>query len=101
MIMIEIKNLEKVYHQSGKPVIGLQDINLTVEKGEIFGVIGKSGAGKSTLIRCLNLLEKPTKGTITIGNIEITQLSGKALRNERRKIGDFSTFQFINVENSI
>ncbi len=75
--MIEIRNLEKIYPHPKKPIIGLQTINLTIEKGEIFGVIGKSGAGKSTLIRCLNLLEKPTKGTITIGMLKLQNYLAK------------------------
>ena len=93
--MINIKNLKKVYHLPNDTIIGLQDINLSVNKGEIFGVIGKSGAGKSTLIRCINLLEKPTKGKIYINDLEITRLSGDALRTERRKIG--MIFQHFNL----
>ena len=93
--MIEIKQLKKIYNTPSGTVIGLKDIDLTVNKGEIFSVIGKSGAGKSTLIRCINLLERPTTGQITIGNIEITNLSGTALRAERRKIG--MIFQHFNL----
>jgi len=93
--MITIKNLKKVYATPAGPVVGLQDINLQVNQGEIFGVIGKSGAGKSTLIRCINLLERPTSGKISIADTEITQLSGSALRNERHKIG--MIFQHFNL----
>jgi D-methionine transport system ATP-binding protein len=56
--MIELRNLGKTYSNSGKPVTALEDINLTIKDGEIFGIIGLSGAGKSTLVRCINLLEK-------------------------------------------
>jgi ABC-type oligopeptide transport system ATPase subunit len=65
-VMIELRGLSKVYSNSGKPVKALEDINLTIADGEIFGIIGLSGAGKSTLVRCINLLEKPTSGQVLI-----------------------------------
>ncbi|MBR2384859.1 MAG: ATP-binding cassette domain-containing protein, partial [Clostridia bacterium] len=62
--MIEIVNLEKIYPSKQGDVVALKDINLTVEDGDIYGIIGLSGAGKSTLVRCINLLEKPTSGQV-------------------------------------
>lgn len=92
--MITIRELSKHYGN----VAALQDINLQVDKGQIFGVIGKSGAGKSSLIRCMNLLERPTKGEVIISDVDLTQLSAKALRAERRKIG--MIFQHFNLLSS-
>lgn len=68
---------------------------MTVQKGEIFGIIGHSGAGKSTLLRCVNLLEKPTSGTVTIGDVELTGLSERQLQTQRRRIG--MIFQHFNL----
>ncbi|HCD10551.1 MAG TPA: methionine ABC transporter ATP-binding protein, partial [Thermoanaerobacter sp.] len=61
--MIYIRNLTKVYHSASGNVRALEDVNLNIEKGDIFGIIGLSGAGKSTLLRCINMLEKPTSGS--------------------------------------
>ncbi|MEK5389255.1 methionine ABC transporter ATP-binding protein [Margalitia sp. FSL K6-0131] len=92
--MIEIKNVSKVY--PGKPPIhALKDINLTIDKGSIFGIIGFSGAGKSTLIRCLNRLEEPTEGTIHLNGLDLMSLNEKELRKTRRKIG--MIFQHFNL----
>src|SRR3990167_4115251 len=93
--MIEIKQLSKVYFG---PTIAQQvliDINLTINTGEIFGVIGRSGAGKSTLVRCLNLLEQPSSGEIIINGEVLTRLSLQSLRKERQKIGII--FQHFNL----
>lgn len=68
---------------------------MTVQKGEIFGIIGHSGAGKSTLLRCVNLLEKPTSGTVTVGDVELTGLSERQLQTQRRRIG--MIFQHFNL----
>lgn len=68
---------------------------MTVQKGEIFGIIGHSGAGKSTLLRCVNLLEKPTSGTVTVGGVELTGLSERQLQTQRRRIG--MIFQHFNL----
>lgn len=73
----------------------LRDIDLKVEKGEIFGIIGHSGAGKSTLLRCVNLLEKPTSGTVKVGDVVMTGLSEKELQERRKKIG--MIFQHFNL----
>ena len=67
--MIEIKNLNKTYHTADKDIVALDDINLTIQDGEIFGIIGLSGAGKSTLVRCINLLERPTSGEVLLAGI--------------------------------
>ncbi len=92
--MIKIKNVSKVY--PGKPPIhALKNINLTIEKGTIFGIIGFSGAGKSTLIRCLNRLEEPTEGTIHLNGLDLMALNEKELRKTRRKIG--MIFQHFNL----
>ena len=65
-IVIEIKNLSKTYQSAAGEITALRDISLTINDGEIFGIIGLSGAGKSTLVRCINFLEKPTEGTVTV-----------------------------------
>ena len=82
--MIEIKGLTKTY-KSGKEknFVALNDINLKVENGDVYGVIGLSGAGKSTLVRCINLLEKPSKGEIFIDGEDILKKNKKEL-NELR-----------------
>lgn len=85
--MIQIEHLHKKYLSKQGDVIALEDISLNIPQGSVFGIIGLSGAGKSTLIRCLNLLEKPTAGKISMGNRDITKLSGQKLRATRQKIG--------------
>jgi len=98
--MIEIKNLSKIYAASGQEVLALDDVSLTVKKGEVFGIIGLSGAGKSTLIRCINMLEKPTRGSITVDGSEITSLSKSELRLARQKIGMiFQQFNLLSSRN--
>lgn len=97
--MIEISNLHKTYSNSSGYVEALKGISLNVEKGQIYGVIGFSGAGKSSLIRCVNMLEYPTEGSIKVNGQEITNLKGQDLREARRKIG--MIFQHFNLlENS-
>ncbi|OOM14359.1 methionine ABC transporter ATP-binding protein [Clostridium saccharobutylicum] len=96
--MITVDNISKTFNTPSGKVEVLKDINLTVEDGDIFGIIGFSGAGKSTLIRCLNSLEKPDSGNIIIGENEITKLNRKELRNARKKIG--MIFQQFNLFDS-
>jgi len=96
--MITVKNVSKTFNTPTGKVEVLKNINLTVENGDIFGIIGFSGAGKSTLIRCLNGLEKPDFGNILIGENEITKLNRKELRNSRKKIG--MIFQQFNLFDS-
>ena len=78
--MIQINNLSKIYNNE---VEAIKDISLTIAEGDIYGIIGLSGAGKSTLVRCINLLEKPTGGTIEIDGVDLTGLSEKQLREKR------------------
>lgn len=85
--MIEIKDLAKIYNTEHGEFKAIENINLTIEDGDIFGIIGMSGAGKSTLLRCINLLERPTLGQILIDGQDVTSLDGKALLQLRRKIG--------------
>jgi D-methionine transport system ATP-binding protein len=85
--MIRIENLVKEYKTKNGSVIGVSNVSLNINKGEIYGIVGYSGAGKSSLLRCLNLLEKPTSGKIFVDNFELTSLSDKDLRGARQKIG--------------
>ncbi|WP_413701465.1 methionine ABC transporter ATP-binding protein MetN [Psychromonas sp. KJ10-10] len=96
--MIQIKNVNKVFYQGEKVINALSDINLTINQGRIFGVIGSSGAGKSTLIRCVNLLERPTEGAVIVDGVDLTQLSKQQLAQTRRKIG--MIFQHFNLLSS-
>jgi D-methionine transport system ATP-binding protein len=93
--MIELRNLTKNYQTQAGAIQALRDINLRVQAGEIFGVIGKSGAGKSTLIRCVNLLERPTQGTVVVADSDLTALSAAELRQARHQIG--MIFQHFNL----
>jgi len=96
--MIELQNVTKTYHSNNAPVDALVDVNIKVNPGEIFGVIGKSGAGKSTLIRCANLLERPTSGSVIVNGQDLTRLSAKQLRFARHNIG--MIFQHFNLLNT-
>lgn len=96
--MIEIQHLHKTFEgRKGESHVALKDINLTIEDGSIFGIIGQSGAGKSTLVRCINLLEHPTSGNILIDGRDVTNLTGKDLLEYRSSVGmifqNFSLFQ--------
>lgn len=93
--MIELQQLTKTYQVQGQAIHALRDVNLTVNKGEIVGVVGKSGAGKSTLLRCVNLLERPDSGHVLVDNIDLTTLSTSELRKQRHKIG--MIFQHFNL----
>ena len=96
--MITLQDIEKVYQSDNSTIHALNGINLTVEQGEIFGIIGASGAGKSTLIRCINMLECPTKGSVTVDGQELTSLNEQDLREQRKKIG--MIFQHFNLLSS-
>jgi D-methionine transport system ATP-binding protein len=96
--MIEVKNLSKTFITSNSKIQALDNINLKIEKGDIFGIIGFSGAGKSTLIRCLNRLEEPDSGSILIEGKDITRMDKKELKSARRKIG--MIFQQFNLLDS-
>ena len=88
--MIRIEALTKTYAVPGGTVDALKGIDLEIRQGEIFGIIGMSGAGKSTLIRCMNLLERPTEGSVQVDGQELTALSEKELTRARRQIGTVS-----------
>ncbi|QIZ62054.1 methionine ABC transporter ATP-binding protein [Acinetobacter indicus] len=93
--MIEFKNISKHYQLKGQTIHALDQVNLQIPDGSIFGIIGYSGAGKSTLIRLINLLERPNEGQVIINNTDFTALSAKALRQERANIG--MIFQHFNL----
>ncbi len=93
--LIEIRNLRKVYQVPGGEVVALDGINLTIQRGQIYGIIGMSGAGKSTLIRCMNRLDTPTDGQILIDGQNILTMSEKQLMATRRKVS--MIFQQFNL----
>jgi D-methionine transport system ATP-binding protein len=93
--MIKISKLKKVYKSSSGEITALDQVDLEIKQGEIYGIIGLSGAGKSTLIRCMNLLEKPTSGSIQIDRQEIVNLKGEELRKLRSSLG--MIFQHFNL----
>lgn len=96
--MIEINQVNKIFYQGNRPINALVDINLSVAKGKIFGVIGSSGAGKSTLIRCVNMLEVPSSGEVIVDGVDLTKLNDKGLSEARRNIG--MIFQHFNLLSS-
>ena len=95
--MIELKNIDVVFSK-GKTVHAVNNVSLTVERGDIYGIVGFSGAGKSTLIRTINLLQRPTSGSVTISGQDITKFSAEQLRQKRQKIG--MIFQHFNLLSS-
>ena len=84
--MIEIKNLCKTYSLTDGSVEALRDVSLSIPDGDVFGIIGMSGAGKSTLVRCINMLERPTAGSVVIDGKDLTKMAEKELRAERQSI---------------
>lgn len=84
--MIEVRHLSKVFESGQNKIRALDDVNLEINDGDIFGIIGMSGAGKSTLVRCINRLEKPTEGEVIINGTDITKLTEKQLRSVRKEI---------------
>ena len=98
--LIRLEHISKQYDARGKASgpLALNDVSLTVADGEIFGIIGHSGAGKSTLLRSINLLERPTSGTVTVDGVELTKLTQGGLQQQRRKIG--MIFQHFNLLSS-
>lgn len=96
--MIEIKNLYKTYSTKKVQHVAINGINLSIQKGQIFGIIGRSGAGKSTLVRCINLLERPTDGSVIIDGKDLVNLSKNDLNEERQNIG--MIFQHFNLLDS-
>lgn len=93
--MIELKNINKIYMSNGNKVQACKNINLTIEKNDIYGIMGLSGAGKSTLLRTINLLETPTSGNIIVNGKDITKFGTKELREYRKKTG--MIFQHFNL----
>ena len=96
--MIKLSNITKVFHQGTRTIQALNNVSLHVPAGQIYGVIGASGAGKSTLIRCVNLLERPTEGSVLVDGQELTTLSESELTKARRQIG--MIFQHFNLLSS-
>lgn len=102
MSEIEIKHLTKTYDVKGHIVTALNDVSLSIEAGEVYGIIGMSGAGKSTLVRSINYLEKPTEGQILIEGVDLASLSDKELRKKRSDIGMiFQGFNLLEQKNVI
>ena len=98
--MIELKHLCKTYSAPDKEIHALEDINLSIQDGEIFGIIGLSGAGKSTLVRCINLLERPSSGQVLVDGKDLTSLPRKELLLLRRSIGMiFQSFNLLEQRN--
>ncbi|MFC6171084.1 methionine ABC transporter ATP-binding protein [Loigolactobacillus jiayinensis] len=93
--MIEIKDVSKLYPGKQKTITAVKDVNLTINDGEIYGIVGYSGAGKSTLVRMFNGLETPTSGVVTINGTVMSELKGKPLREARQKMG--MIFQYFNL----
>lgn len=102
---IQIKDLQKEFISQNNTVTALSGINLNIDKGSIFGIIGMSGAGKSTLVRCINFLERPTSGTVIIGDKDLSKLNDRELRHVRQNIGmifqQFNLLMQRNVEDNI
>ena len=84
--MIELRNLSKLFTTVDGPVDALRHINLTIQDGDIYGIIGMSGAGKSTLVRCINMLERPTEGTVLLNGVDLGTLDKKEIQKVRRRI---------------
>lgn len=93
--MIKLSHISKEFVSGKRTRHAVQDVSLTIDKGEIFGMIGFSGAGKSTLVRCINLLERPTSGKVIVDGQDMLSLSAKELRQARKKIG--MIFQHFNL----
>lgn len=97
-VVITFKNVKKIYETNDQSIAALNGVDLEIRKGEIFGVIGFSGAGKSSLLRCVNLLERPTSGSVTVDGQDLTTLSAKQLREAKQHIG--MIFQHFNLLDS-
>ena len=98
MSMITLSSVKKSYKSAEGEVTALKGVDLSIERGEIYGIIGLSGAGKSTLIRCINMLERPTEGKVIVDGKDLTTLSEADLRKERKGIG--MIFQHFNLLSS-
>ena len=105
MGIIEVRDVTKVYRTKKGDINALDHVNLTIEKGQVFGIVGYSGAGKSTLLRLINRLEKPSTGQVFVEGNEITALKESALRKQRQNIGmifqQFNLFKSKTVSDNI
>lgn len=105
MGIIEVHDVTKVYRTKKGDINALDHVNLTIEKGQVFGIVGYSGAGKSTLLRLINRLEKPSTGQVFVEGNEITALKESALRKQRQNIGmifqQFNLFKSKTVSDNI
>ncbi len=100
--MIELKNVSKTFSQANAKTHALKGVSLTIEKGDIYGIIGMSGAGKSTLIRCINMLERPTSGQVLIDGIDVGTLKAKELLKIRRSLAMiFQNFNLLEQRTSL
>ena len=100
--MIELRNLSKTFQTADGPVEALKHINLTIRDGDIYGIIGMSGAGKSTLVRCINMLEKPTEGSVVLDGQDVGTLSESELRKLRRSVTMiFQSFNLLMQRNCL
>lgn len=100
--MIELENLSKSFTTDGGKIEALKNVNITINDGEIYGIIGMSGAGKSTLVRCINLLERPNSGKVLFDGVDITIQKGRELRNTRREIAMiFQSFNLLMQRNCL
>ena len=100
--IIEIRQLSKIFGSGDSQVAALQNVSLQIQSGEIFGIIGLSGAGKSTLVRCINLLEHPSEGSVLFHGKDLTHLKNKELRMQRRKISMiFQSFNLLDQRTSL
>jgi len=100
--MIEIKELCKSFESGAYTVDALSDVNITIEDGDIYGIIGMSGAGKSTLVRCINMLERPTSGKVIVNGKDMGELSDAQLREARREISMiFQQFNLLKQRNCL
>ncbi|MDO4431888.1 MAG: ATP-binding cassette domain-containing protein [Aerococcaceae bacterium] len=96
--MIRLTNIDVTFQQKGQAIQAVKNVDLHVEKGDVYGIVGYSGAGKSTLVRVINLLQRPTAGQVVVGDTDLLKLNAKALRNKRKSIG--MIFQHFNLMNS-
>ncbi len=90
--MIEFRHVSKTFNRKGHPVLALQDINLSIDRGDIFGIIGYSGAGKSTLLRLINRLEMPGEGEVVLNGESLGTAAASACRRSKRYRHDLSEF---------
>ena len=100
--MIEIRNLSKSFVTAEGPVEALKNVNLTVNDGDIYGIIGMSGAGKSTLVRCINMLERPTEGNVLLDGRDLGSLGKKEMQEVRRTVTMiFQSFNLLMQSNCL